>query len=157
MKVLIYPGKLVGRVSIPPSKSQSHRAIIAASLAKGKSVISNIIYSEDIVATINAMEKIGAKFIRNPNQLIVNGVSRIAFSDDNFIECNESGSTLRFTIPIFSLSRQKVVFTGKKSLLQRPLGIYENIFNDLNLPFQKNEDQIIISGGISAGTYNIPG
>ena len=157
MNVLIYPRKLGGSVAVPPSKSQSHRAIIAASLAKGKSVISNVIYSEDILATIGAMEKIGVKFIKNPNQLIVNGVSRIGISDDNFIECNESGSTLRFLIPILSLSRQKIVFTGKKSLFQRPLGVYESLFKNMKLQFQKNEDSLIISGSLMPGNYSIPG
>jgi len=157
MNVLIKPRKLTGSISVPPSKSLSHRMIIAASLAKGKSVISNIVYSEDVLATIGAMEKIGVKFIKNPNQLIVNGVSRIAVSDDNFIECNESGSTLRFLIPLLSLSRQKIVFTGKKSLFQRPLGIYENLFGTLNLQFQKNEDSLIVSGSLVPGEYEIPG
>ncbi len=157
MKVLIQPGFLKGSVAIPPSKSQSHRAIIAASLSKGKSVISNIVYSRDIEATINAMEKIGAKIIRNPNQLIITGITRIFLSDDNFIDCNESGSTLRFAIPILSLSRQKVVFTGKKSLFQRPLGVYESLFCDMNLQFQKNDDSLIISGSLSPGVFTLPG
>ncbi len=157
MKVVIYPKQLTGSVDIPPSKSQTHRAIIAASLAKGKSVISNVSYSDDITATIGAMEKIGVKFIKNPNQLIVNGVGRVAIDDDNFVECNESGSTLRFITPLFALSRQKVVFTGKKSLFQRPMGVYEQIFQQMNLQYQKNEDSLIISGELLPGRYEIPG
>lgn len=157
MNVVIYPKTLSGTVKIPPSKSQSHRAIIAASLAKGKSVINQLAYSDDILATIGAMEKIGVKFIKNPGQLIVNGVGRVVVNDDNFIECNESGSTLRFVIPILSLSRQKVVFTGKKSLFQRPLGVYESLFQKMQFQFQKNEDSLIISGTLVPGEYEIPG
>lgn len=157
MNVLIQPKPLKGTVAVPPSKSQSHRMIIAASLAKGKSVISNIAYSEDVVATIGAMEKLGVKFIKNTHQLIVSGVGRVSINDDNFVECNESGSTLRFLIPIFSLSKEKIVFTGKRSLFKRPMSVYDDLFKKLNLGFQQNEDSIIISGSLSSGTYEIPG
>ncbi|MBU1144476.1 MAG: 3-phosphoshikimate 1-carboxyvinyltransferase [Firmicutes bacterium] len=157
MNVLINPKPLSGTVYIPPSKSQSHRAIIAASLSKGKSVISNIIYSEDVLATIGAMEKIGVKFIKNTRQLIVSGIGRIVITDDNFIECNESGSTLRFVLPIFSLSKEKIVFTGKRSLFNRPMTVYEDIFKKLHLNYQKNENSIIVSGSLSSGVYEIPG
>ncbi|MFA5289742.1 MAG: 3-phosphoshikimate 1-carboxyvinyltransferase [Candidatus Izemoplasmatales bacterium] len=157
MNIIIHPQSLKGSIKIPPSKSQSHRTIIAASLARGKSILSNMAYSEDVLATIAAMEKIGAKCIQNPNQLIVNATGRIVITDDNFIDCNESGSTLRLLIPIMTLSRQKVVFTGKKSLFQRPLGIYESLFRNLGLQYQKNEDTLIISGGLPGGHYDIPG
>ncbi len=157
MNVVITPKPLKGCVPIPPSKSQSHRAIIAASLSRGKSVISNIAYSEDIIATISAMEKLGAKFNKLKNQLTITGVNKISFNDDNFVECNESGSTLRFIIPIFALSKDKVVFTGKRSLFRRPMTVYEDIFNEANLSFQKNDDSIIISGGLTNGVYKIPG
>jgi 3-phosphoshikimate 1-carboxyvinyltransferase len=157
MDILITPGKLSGTVLIPPSKSESHRAIIAASLAKGKSVISNIAYSEDILATIGAMEKIGVKFIKNVNQLIVNGVGRVFFADDNFIDCNESGSTLRFVLPVLSLSKQKVVFTGKANLFRRPMSVYENLFRQCDLSFIQSEKNIIMSGSLAPGYYELPG
>jgi 3-phosphoshikimate 1-carboxyvinyltransferase len=157
MNVLITPGKLSGTVLIPPSKSESHRAIIAASLAKGKSVISNVSYSDDILATIGAMEKIGVKFIKNAQQLIVNGVGRVFFSDDNFIDCNESASTLRFALPLFSLSKQKVVFTGQPSLFRRPMAVYETMFKQMNLSFVQTDKNIIMSGSLAPGYYELPG
>ncbi|MDD4184976.1 MAG: hypothetical protein PHI01_06150, partial [Candidatus Izemoplasmatales bacterium] len=157
MNVIIYPRSLSGSINVPSSKSQTHRAVIAAALAKGKSTISNINYSDDILATIGAMEKIGAKFIKNPGQLIVNGSGKVAIDDDNFVECNESGSTLRFVTPLFALSKQKIVFTGKKSLFQRPMGVYEDIFKQMNLQYQKNEDSLIVSGELLPGRYEIPG
>jgi len=157
MNVLITPGKLSGTVLIPPSKSETHRAIIAASLAKGKSVISNVSYSDDILATMGAMEKIGVKFIRNGQQLVVNGVGRVFLSDDNFIDCNESGSTLRFVIPLLSLSKQKVVFIGKPGLFRRPMSIYENMFRQMNLSFQQSDKSIIMNGSLTPGVYELPG
>ena len=75
MNVIIHPKKLKGDVLIPPSKSLSHRAIIAACLAKGTSVISNISFSKDINATIGAMEALGAKVVKNGNELTITGSS----------------------------------------------------------------------------------
>lgn len=157
MKILITPAKLSGAVTVPPSKSQSHRAIIAAAMAKGKSVINNIILSDDVLATVEAMEKIGVKIIHNHHQLIIHGVSRIVFSDDNFIDCNESGSTLRFLLPLLSLSRQKVVMTGQPSLFKRPMAIYEQLFKDRHLNFQQSDKSIIVDGALTAGVYRLPG
>ncbi len=157
MNVLITPGPLSGSVVVPPSKSQTHRAIIAAALAKGKSVINNVVMSEDIQATVSAMEKIGVKIVNNGTHLIVNGVSRVMISDDNFIDCNESGSTLRFVLPIMSLSRDKVVFTGKPGLMKRPMAVYETLFKAHGLSYQQNEKSIIVSGALTPGLYEVPG
>lgn len=157
MNVLITPSRLAGSITIPPSKSQSHRAIIAASLSKGKSVINNVLLSDDVTATISAMQKLGVKIVQNNHQLIIQGISRIYVADDNFIDCNESGSTLRFLIPILSLSRQKIVITGKPGLLKRPMTIYEQIFKDRGLFYQQTDKSIIINGPLPADVYKIPG
>ncbi|MFA5007078.1 MAG: 3-phosphoshikimate 1-carboxyvinyltransferase [Candidatus Izemoplasmatales bacterium] len=157
MNVLITPGNMTGSVAVPPSKSQTHRAIIAASLAKGKSVIHNAAVNDDVAATIAAMEKIGVKIINNGSQLIVNGVSRILVSDDNFIDCNESGSTLRFVLPILALSREKVIYTGKPGLMKRPLSAYDDICRQHGLVYQQNEKSIIVSGTLTPGVYEVPG
>ncbi len=157
MNVLITPTRLSGSITIPPSKSQSHRAIIAASLSKGKSVINNVLLSEDVIATISAMQKLGVKIVQNNHQLIIQGISRINVADDNFVDCNESGSTLRFLIPILSLSRQKIVITGKPGLLKRPMTIYEQMFKDRGLFYQQTDKSIIISGSLPSDNYQIPG
>ena len=157
MNVLITPGRLSGSVTIPPSKSQSHRAIIAASLSKGKSVLNNVVLSEDVLATLSAMEKLGVKIVTNNHQLIIHGISRINVADDNFVDCNESGSTIRFLIPLLSLSKQKIVLTGKPGLFKRPMSIYEQLFKDRGLCFQQNDKSIIINGALPADTYQIPG
>ena len=98
MNVTIYPKQLKGEVLVPPSKSLSHRAIIAASLAEGESVISNVMLSKDIVATIEGMRALGANITIDGSTLRIEGhqVSRT----ESFIDANESGSTLRFLIPI---------------------------------------------------------
>ena len=118
MKAVIRPSRAGGTVTIPPSKSMAHRAIICASLADGESVISNIDYSVDITTTIECMRKLGADIICGGSTVTVRGIKDFGSLADTHIECNESGSTLRFLIPVFSLTGQKITFTGKNRLLK---------------------------------------
>jgi 3-phosphoshikimate 1-carboxyvinyltransferase len=157
MNVLINPKPLSGTIQIPPSKSLSHRAVIAASLAKGKSTIRNIVLSDDVLATVDAMEKLGVKIIRQPRQLVIHGLGKVQIGDDNFFDCNESGSTLRFLIPVLALSRQKFVLTGKPGLFKRPLQVFETLFKERGFSFQQNETNILISGTLEPGVFEIPG
>ena len=113
--VTLFPTNLKGTLSIPTSKSLTHRALICAALSKGKSTITNVVMSEDIKATIHALEQIGAKFTKDKNAIIVRGIKNIKVPSQP-IDCNESGSTLRFLIPLLSLPGKAVEFTGKKSL-----------------------------------------
>ena len=157
MKVKIYPSKCSGEVTLPPSKSMAHRAIICASLANGKSKIENIAYSDDIIATIEGMRKLGAIITEDNNTLYIEGVKDFSNLKENFIECNESGSTLRFFIPIFSLTNQKIEFRGRNRLLQRPQKIYEEIFRNQNLIYFQDNEKIEISGRLKAGNYSVRG
>jgi 3-phosphoshikimate 1-carboxyvinyltransferase len=157
MNVLINPKPLTGTIQIPPSKSLSHRAVIAASLSKGKSVIRNIVLSDDVLATVDAMEKIGVRIVRQPRQLVIHGLGKVQIGDDNFFDCNESGSTLRFLIPVLALSKQKFVLTGKPGLFKRPLQVFETLFKERGFFFQQNETNILVSGTLEPGVFEIPG
>lgn len=157
MKIKIYPSKCSGEIKIPSSKSMGHRAIICASLANGKSIISNLDYSDDILATIDGMRKLGANIQCEKDRLIVEGIENFYSLKDNIIDCNESGSTLRFFIPIFSLTGEKISFTGKNRLLKRPQKIYEKIFKEQNLYYFQDEDKIEIKGKLKAKEYFIDG
>lgn len=157
MKAIIQPSTCHGSIKIPPSKSMAHRAIICASLANGKSIISNIDYSVDIQTTIDCMKKLGAQIECYDDYVIVNGIQDFNHLMNNQIECNESGSTLRFLIPIFSLTNQKVIFTGKNRLLKRPQKIYEEIFLNSNLYFNQNDERIVIQGKLPAKEYTLKG
>ena len=156
MKVKIYPGFAKGNVKIPPSKSILHRAIICASLAEGKSVIRNVNFSEDIKATINAFKKLGVKIEKMDNALSINGIGNLLFFGDEIIDCKESGSTLRFLIPILC-KRKGITLSGKHSLLNRPLSIYEEIFKKEHVLMNKKDDSIYVQGEIKAGVYKLPG
>lgn len=156
MKVKVYPGFASGQISVPPSKSLLHRAIISACLAKGKSVVKNIVLSEDIKATIEAFKRLGIKIQKEENSLIIYGKGDLSFVGDETINCNESGSTIRFIIPIFTNSKG-IKITGKSSLLKRPLSIYEELFKKNNLTFERKTSNIFLKGELPHGVFEVAG
>ncbi len=158
MKVTIHPKNITPTsVVIPPSKSMSHRAILCASLADGFSVVRNIDYSDDVKVTIEGMRKLGAKIIEFEDYVEIQGIKDFDHLTDSTIECNESGSSLRFFIPIFSLTNQKVHFTGKNRLLKRPQHVYAEIFKNQSIHYEHNEEVIEIDGSIKSGEFTLPG
>ena len=157
MDVIITPNKLSGSVVIPPSKSLSHRAIIAASLAKGKSKISNVMYSNDIKATINAMRACGAKIEEYKDYLIIEGSDVIR--KESIIDANESGSTIRFMIPIALVSDEEITFVGKNHLVKRPLDTFLEIFDKQGIKYERGEDYLPlkVNGGLKSGEFTVRG
>lgn len=154
----IIPTKLKGSVKLPPSKSMAHRAIICASLARGKSVISHIEYSKDIEATISAMKALGTMIFQYDDYLEIDGTT--TFMKNNCdINCHESGSTLRFMIPISIVYESNVHFTGEGRLGKRPLDVYYKIFDEQNIAHLYREDvlDLYIRGQLHAGVFEIPG
>lgn len=155
-QITLFPTKLRGSVRIPTSKSLTHRALISASLAKGKSTITNVVMSEDIKATLKALEQLGAKFDIKGDIIQVKGIKSLKVPTQP-IDCNESGSTLRFMIPILSLTNKPVEFTGKPSLLKRPQDVYKILFEEDQIPFIHQADRIMVNGSIKARKYEIDG
>ncbi len=157
MNVIITPNKLSGDVIIPPSKSLSHRAIIAASLAEGESVISNVLLSKDILATIDSMRACGATIDIDNDKLYIKGSK--AFRKCNIIDANESGSTIRFMIPIALVCGDKITFTGKNNLVNRPLDPFLEIFDRDNIKYNKNDKYLPleVEGALKPGYYPIRG
>lgn len=156
MNIIVHNSKCKGEIVIPPSKSDMHRAIISASLSKGKSVIENVTKSLDIETTINAFKALGASITFSNNTLFIEGID-FNNIEPSEIDCNESGSTLRFLIPILSVLNKHAKLKGTKKLLSRPLGVYEKIFNDQNLKFNLNEDYLEIEGKIKPNEYIVEG
>lgn len=155
--IKISPSTLQGKISVPPSKSLCHRAIIAAGLTNGNCNIENIVFSEDILATCNAMTDIGVSVTRGEKNVSIKGNNFIN-SIENKIDCGESGSTLRFMIPIVLLTGKEFTFTGKGRLAQRPLTPYYKIFNDQNIKYSDNEGlPLTVKGKLKAGVYKVPG
>ena len=158
MKANIQPSYLKqSRMDIPPSKSLAHRAVICAALADGISRIDNIDYSVDVLATLNAMETLGAKVLKEKDHVLIQGISSIKQNHKVTLHCEESGSTLRFLIPLCSLCGHPVVFRGKRRLMQRPQSVYKNLFEQANASFVQTEDSIEISGALHAGAHHLRG
>ncbi len=153
----VSPSKCHGTVRIPPSKSMSHRALIGASLAKGNSRIDHIAYSQDIEATIAGMRALGATIITHDDFIEIEGIRALQACPSQTIDCRESGSTLRFFIPLFSLSGKRMTFIGTPRLLERPQSVYENLFHESHLYFEHNCDKITIEGALTSGDYTLAG
>ncbi len=159
MNVRIKPGLLKGDLVVPPSKSLSHRAIIAAGLSEGKSVISNVLFSKDILATIEAIKAIGAKVTQNENSVVIEGTGKVKRISD-IIDSNESGSTVRFMIPIALTANEPVTFVGKNNLVNRPLDAFLEIFDSQNIKYEKENDSYLplkVYGGLKPGTFKVRG
>ena len=156
---IIKADKLVGELSPPPSKSVLHRYIIASSLAKGISKIENISFSEDIIATIEAMKKLGAKIEQKENYLLIDGSDTFKNLNENIeIDCNESGSTLRFLFPLSIVEENKVLFKGRGKLFKRPMTPYFQNFEKYKIKHSYiDENEILLEGQLKAGIYEIDG
>ena len=156
---IIKADKLVGELSPPPSKSVLHRYIIASSLAKGISKIENISFSEDIIATIEAMKKLGAKIEQKENYLLIDGSDTFKNLNENIeIDCNESGSTLRFLFPLSIVEENKVLFKGRGKLFKRPMTPYFENFEKYKIKHSYiDENEILLEGKLKAGIYEIDG
>lgn len=162
LNIKIYPRKLKGKIVPPPSKSILHRCIICASLSKGISIIKNVSFSDDIVATIKAMETLGASIIRQKDQIIVKGIdidNNNNNGDNIVINCNESGSTIRFLLPIITLFKGNFEIKTEGNLINRPLNIYYEIFDREGINYVKDGKSIFIQSEkkISSGKYKIKG
>ena len=164
-KLKIYPGKLSGEVKIPPSKSMAHRAVICAALGDGVSKVTNIDYSDDIIATIEAMSSLGAKITQKEDYLEVYGIKcteNIKFNEvksERTIDCNESGSTLRFLVPIAALFEGANRFIGRGNLGKRPLDTYYNIFDEQGIKYTYKDGILDLKteGKLQAGEFKVKG
>lgn len=157
MKVTIRPGKAKGTVIAPPSKSMAHRLLICAGLSSGVSHISGIDFNEDILATIDCLRDMGADCTVQGDTVIVRGIDPRTASPKRVLNCRESGSTLRFFIPLALLCGKNVTFTGTEKLLSRPLGVYEQLCAEYGFRFFADGHTVQVCGCMTGGTFCVPG
>ena len=156
MKAVIRPGTARGSVAVPPSKSMAHRLLICAALAEGESVVRGVDPSEDILATLDCVEALGAGVSREGSVVRIRGCDpRKAASA--VLRCRESGSTLRFMIPLCLLSGCPMSLEGSPTLLGRPLSVYETVCRERGLRFERCEDALCVEGVLTPGDYVLPG
>ncbi len=156
MDITINKSKYSGTVTAPPSKSDAHRLLICAALAEGTSIIHGISDSEDMKATLDCITAIGAKYTREGDKITVWGTDPKKRSE-TILHCRESGSTLRFFIPLCLLSEKTATLTGSDTLLSRPLDVYEEICAGQALEFEHGQGQISVSGPLSGGFFKVKG
>lgn len=157
MKVKILPSKTSGEVSAPPSKSFAHRYLIGSVLSRGKCVIKNIADSDDISATLSCIEQLGGSVTKDGNIVTVIPTNEKQIENAVF-DCKESGSTLRFFIPVvLTIGAKNCTFLGSERLLARGIKEYEKLFENSDVIIKSDEKSIEVNGTLSAGNYEISG
>ncbi len=156
MKANLKPSKLKGSINAPPSKSMAHRYLICAALSKGKSLISGVDFSEDILATVDCLKALGAE-IQIKNDTVTVNPDGFMKNADATLNCRESGSTLRFFIPLALCLGKEITLTGSNRLFERPLGVYEKLCLENDFKFQKSESSVTLSGNLRSGQYEVAG
>lgn len=155
MKVEFEASKPSGKIAAPPSKSMAHRLLICAALAKGKSEISNVAFSQDILATLDCLETLGAKIEIAENKVLIDGIEK--FNKDVILDCRESGSTLRFLFPISIVKNNQVKFVGKGRLLSRPMEEYRKISSKQDIGFEMSKKEISVCGKLKSDIFEVNG
>ena len=165
MNKTVAPGCLHGTLRILPSKSASHRAVMMAAMAQGRTRLEPLQLSKDIHATLACAQALG----------LTRGAALAPAEEEGFVcaeiwgggerekrplrelDCGESGSTLRFFIPLALDGRGPVRFIGHGRLMQRPLTVYENLFAPLGVSWKQEGDALTVEGALRSGRFELPG
>ncbi len=157
MRIEIEKSKAVGTLCAPPSKSMAHRLLICAAMSEGKSTVRGISSCEDVLATLDCMTALGIKYQINEDDVTVYGKRPSDFNPTSPLLCRESGSTLRFMIPIAMMSGRTAVFYGAKRLMERPMSVYERICEEKGLTYVADGKSIVVNGVLTGGEYSVVG
>lgn len=156
----IEPEMLKGKVVVPPSKSVAHRAIISAGLSGDACKIENVSMSRDIEATLGCIKSFGALFEYNEDKKTIEffeNESLFGGEGQLSLNCEESGSTLRFLMPVALLSGREVVMNGKGRLMQRPQKPYFDLFDKIGVEYELSGDSLRLKGKLTAGEFQLSG
>ncbi len=156
MRIQINPSAAVGKISAPPSKSMAHRALILGAFTQ-KSIIHNVAFSKDIIATMECLKSLGADIEIDGDTVTIGGLDVDNIPENAELFCNESGSTLRFLLPICMASGKRITLTGAKRLFERPLTIYEEIAKEQSILFEKTENSVTVCGKLKSQEYFVRG
>ena len=156
MRAEFRPSVAKGRISAPPSKSMGHRMLICAGLSGGPCKVKGIAPSQDMMATLDCLTAMGVQYNWQGDTVTLWG-GDVFSSPKAPVCCRESGSTLRFFVPLFLLGKQKVTLTGQGRLMERPLGVYETLCRERTLLFGQEGDKLYVRGPLQPGLYTVPG
>ena len=158
MTKYIEKSKAEGRIDAPTSKSVAHRLLILGAMCEGeKSVIRGITPSDDVLATIDCLSALGVKIEYDGWAAVVDGIDFSRASATDPLLCRESGSTLRFLIPMCLISGNEATLVGSEKLISRPQGVYEKIAEENGFLFKRECDRITLRGRLLPGEYSVVG
>lgn len=157
MKIKINRGVARGEIYAPPSKSVAHRLLICASMCEGVSVVHGISTCEDVLATLDCMSALGIKYERCGDDVTVYGKTPRTMRPAEPLRCRESGSTLRFMLPIALMSGQTAIFYGSAGLMSRPMSVYETLCREHGHTYLSDGESIVVKGPLVGGEYTLPG
>lgn len=150
----VWPGALAGSVPAIASKSAAHRLLLLAALADGPTFIFPEARSQDIEATLGCLGALGASWAAQPRGI---QVAPATCAPGGEADCGESGSTLRFLIPIVAALGAKTHFTGRGRLPERPLGPLIEELSKKGCAFDAQALPFTVSGRLSGGEFQLPG
>jgi len=156
MTVTFKPCRLAGTIDAPPSKSMAHRYLIGATLSGASCTLTGIDYSEDILATVDCLRALGADITTDGDKVSIDP-EHFMQTTSPVLNCRESGSTLRFLIPLALFLGQTVTLRGSQRLLERPLGVYEDLCRENGFLFRKEADAVMLCGNLKSKTYQLRG
>ena len=157
MKIRINKGVARGVISAPPSKSMAHRLLISAAMCEGVSTVHGISTCEDVLATLDCLSALGIEYRFDGEDVTVWGKGPREMRPTAPLRCRESGSTLRFMIPIAMRSEQTTVFYGERGLMSRPMSVYENLCRERGLTYISDGESIVVKGPLASGEFTLPG
>ena len=157
MNIRIEKSVARGEIIAPPSKSYAHRLLLCGALAQGESEIKGIIDSEDMLATLDVISALGASTEIKNQTAYIKGAKLKENKGTLKFNCRESGSTLRFIIPIALTLGGVCEFYGSERLLERGVSVYEELFNEKGIEFKVEKDKITANGRLTSGVFNVPG
>lgn len=167
MRISLQPSHVHGQVSAPPSKSYAHRMLIGAGLSDGMSVVRGVSESQDMLATLDCLQALGATYRREGDTVTVwgRGCGRTADASGlsgpgeiPCLPCRESGSTLRFFIPLAVACLGRATLSGSPRLMERGVGVYETLFAEKGISLVRGgTDTLRVAGQLLPGTYTMRG
>jgi len=156
MRATFKPSLAKGTVAAPPSKSMGHRMLLCAGLSGGPCTVTGIAPSQDMMATLDCLSTMGVEYDWQGDKVTLRG-GEVFSSPKEVVSCRESGSTLRFFVPLFLLGKQKVTLTGEGRLMERPMGVYQQLCRERTLLYGQEGDKLYLRGPLQPGLYQIPG
>ena len=161
MDIQITPRHLSGTVTPPPSKSMAHRLLIAAALGSGISTVRGVAMSQDVEATLRCLTALGGHWRETtPGTLEITGIGGRRSTPGTalpHLDCGESGSTLRFFLPIALAVAGGGIFTGQGRLMARPQGPYLDLFREKGIFCEQTGGTLTVRGTLEPGEYHLPG